>query len=133
MDLNYDGVRGPGGKLARLEVPRASNGVGALSLPPATGTCASTMWWLNAGVAPVYAPYILALRIRDAVIRTDADGRKWLPGDAVYESSVYVPETLKPGNYRLGLALLDPRTGKPAIALAVQGRQPDGWYDLGAI
>jgi hypothetical protein len=34
VDLNYDGVRGPDGKLARLEVPRAANGTGAFSLRP---------------------------------------------------------------------------------------------------
>jgi hypothetical protein len=31
------------------------------------------------------------------------------------------------------IALLDPRTEQPAIRLAIEGRQPDGWYDLGAI
>jgi len=29
--------------------------------------------------------------------------------------------------------MLDPRTGKPAIQLAIQGRQSDGWYELGEI
>jgi hypothetical protein len=95
------------------------------------------MWWLNAGVAPVYREYVLALELRSssgsAVIRTDAEVRKWLPGDAVYDGSVYVPDTLKPGAYRLCVALLDPRTGVPAIKLAIEGRQPDGWYDLGEI
>jgi hypothetical protein len=95
------------------------------------------MWWLNAGVAPVYREYVLALELRSsggsAVIRADADVRKWLPGDAVYDGSVYVPDTVKPGAYRLRVALLDPRTGVPAIKLAIEGRQPDGWYDLGEI
>ena len=91
------------------------------------------MWWLNAGVAPLYGQYTLALAIGGTVIRTDADLRKWLPGDAVYESSVYVPETLPAGQYRLRLAVLDPRTGLPSIRLAIAGLQPDGWYDLGGI
>lgn len=34
MDLNYDGVRDAGGKLRRLEVPRAPNGAGAFGLRP---------------------------------------------------------------------------------------------------
>jgi hypothetical protein len=29
--------------------------------------------------------------------------------------------------------LLGPRTGQPAIKLAIEGRQSDGWYDLGDI
>jgi len=95
------------------------------------------LWWLNAGVAPVYREYWLALELRSttgsAVIMLPADVRKWLPGDAVWDGSVSVPETLAPGVYRLRVALLDPRTELPAIKLAIQGRQPDGWYDLGEL
>jgi len=29
--------------------------------------------------------------------------------------------------------MLDPRTGQPAVRLAIQGRKEDGWYDLGMI
>ena len=44
---------------------------------------AVNMWWFNAGVAPVYRSYTLALAIGDTVIPLDADIRQWLPGDAV--------------------------------------------------
>lgn len=95
------------------------------------------MWWFNAGAAPVYRDYILALEFRSpdrsAVVRTPADVRQWLPGDAVFEDSLYVPGDLPPGAYRLRVALLDPRTQTPAIRLAIEGRQQDGWYDLGDI
>jgi len=98
-----------------------------------------SMWWLNAGVAPVYRDYILALELRPAsggegaVIPTRAKVREWLPGDAVYDDTLYVPHTLAPGSYRVRVALLDPRTRKPAIRLAIEGRQDDGWYDVGEI
>jgi len=95
------------------------------------------MWWLNAGVAPVYRPYELALQITSATetatIKLPVEVRKWLPGDAVYDGTVYIPATLKPGDYRLRVALLDPRSEQPAIRLAIEGRQDDGWYDVGAI
>ncbi len=95
------------------------------------------MWWLNDGVSPVYYPYTLALQFFSdrgtAEIHTPADIRQWLPGDALFESTLYVPESLKPGKYRLRVGLLDPRTGRPAIRLAIAGRQPDGWYDVGEI
>jgi hypothetical protein len=91
------------------------------------------MWWFNAGVAPVYRDYLLALEIGDAVIPLEADIKQWLPGDSVYENSVPIPWELKPGKYPLGVALLDPRTRKPAIRLAITGRQSDGWYQLGEI
>lgn len=91
------------------------------------------MWWFNAGVAPVYRNYQLALEIGDAVVPLDADVRQWLPGDSVYENTMPIPWELKPGEYRLRVALLDPLTRTPAIRLAIAGRQSDGWYDVGDI
>jgi len=95
------------------------------------------MWWLNAGVAPVYREYRLALQINSptgtSVLRVPVNIRKWLPGDAVFDGTLNVPETLKPGEYRVRVGMLDPRTETPAIQLGIAGRQPDGWYDLGAI
>ncbi len=95
------------------------------------------MWWLNAGVALVYRPYDLAVQFYSAEgsaqTTVPVDVRKWLPGDAVFDGGVYVPESLKPGSYRVRVALLDPLTGLPAIKLAIEGRQSDGWYDLAPI
>jgi hypothetical protein len=114
--------------LRRLEYPRGVH-AGQMAM--------FRMWWFNAGVAPVYRDYILALQIHSeqggAIIRTSARVRDWLPGDSVFEDPVFIPDELKPGTYRLRLALLDPRTLAPAIRLAIEGRQADGWYDLGAI
>jgi hypothetical protein len=95
------------------------------------------MWWLNAGVAPVYREYTLALQFQSQgateVVQVPVDVRKWLPGDAVFDGTLYAPRSLKPGSYRLRLALLDPRSGKPAVNLAIKGREPDGWYSMGEI
>lgn len=94
-------------------------------------------WWENKGVAPVYRPYTLALRLRNAgrtvVLPTAAEVRKWLPGDSVYEDAVFVPADLPPGDYEVGVALLDPATRVPKVKLAIEGRQPDGWYGLGKV
>jgi hypothetical protein len=93
------------------------------------------MWWVNAGVAPVYRPYTLALQLhgsRDAVIEMPADVRKWLPGDALVEEPVAIPD-LPAGEYRVRVAMLEPRSRRPAIALGIAGQQADGWYDLGSI
>ena len=94
---------------------------------------AVNMWWFNAGVAPVYRRYTLALAIGDAVIPLEADIRRWLPGDAVYENTIPVPRELAPGRYPLRVGMLDPATLRPAIQLAMTGRQPDGWYHVGEI
>ena len=101
------------------------------------------MWWLNAGVAPVYRDYWLAVELRppsgsvernrSVILRVPVDVRKWLPGDAVFDGTLYVPETLTHGIYSFRIGLLDPRTGEPSIRLAIRGRASDGWYDLGSI
>ncbi len=96
-----------------------------------------SMWWLNAGAAPVYREYTLAVELKSAaasaVARVPVDLRKWLPGDAVYDGRLYVEDKLPPGPYKVRVAILSLLTGKPAIRLAIEGMQPDGWYELGDI
>jgi hypothetical protein len=95
------------------------------------------MWWLNAGVAPIYREFSLAVELRSSkavtVIRIPVDIRKWLPGDAVFDGTLYVPENLAAGSYDFRVAMLDPRTGQPAIRFAIEGRQKDGWYGMGSL
>jgi len=67
------------------------------------------------------------------ISRIPVDVRKWLPGDAVYDGTLYIPENLAEGDYEVRVAMLDPRTGKPAIRFANEGRQPDGWYVMGSL
>lgn len=114
--------------LRRLEYPQAV----------APGSMAMIhMWWLNAGVAPIYRKYTLAMQLTNdsahATVPLPVDIRKWLPGDSVYDGAIYVPTNLKPGSYHLRVGMLDPLTGQPAIQLAIEGRQIDGWYDVGSI
>ncbi|RPI29388.1 MAG: DUF4832 domain-containing protein [Acidobacteria bacterium] len=94
---------------------------------------AISMWWLNAGVAPIYRDFVLALQLGPQVINTGARLREWLPGDAVVEESIYIPEGIKPGKYPVRVAVLDPHTGHPAVKLAIDGRESDGWYRVGEI
>jgi hypothetical protein len=114
--------------LRRLEYPKA---VVAGSMMPIH------MWWLNAGVAPPYANYPVAVQLRSsngsAVINIPVDVRKWLPGDAVFDGSLYVPENLKEGTYEFRVAMLDPGSRQPAVRLAIAGRDADGWYSEGRI
>lgn len=94
-------------------------------------------WWVNEGVAPVYRPFVLAFRLSSSdasvILRTQADLPKWLPGDAVFEDPLFVPEDLAAGDYELGVAMLDPLTLQPGIRLAIEGRGTDGWYTLGKL
>jgi hypothetical protein len=103
----------------------------------AGGPLAFTSWWENQGVAPCYRPFRLALRLGNAdgswLLVTAADLRTWLPGDNLYDASVTIPAETPPGDYDLCLAILGDREDEPKVRLAIQGRRPDGWYDLGKI
>lgn len=110
--------------LRRFEYPKAARAGAMMRV---------ASWWVNKGVAPPYRDFVLAFEIGGAVVKTDAALRKWLPGDQVFDGNIYVPETVKPGVHRIRAGILDPRTDKPAVRLAIEGRQADGWYDLGPV
>lgn len=94
-------------------------------------------WWENKGVAPCYGNYRLVIRLirgdQKIVLPTGADIKKWLPGDVVYEDAVFIPQDIEPGTYDLQIGILDPMLLKPRIDLAIEGRNPDGWYSLGPL
>ncbi len=94
-------------------------------------------WWENKGVAPVYKDYLLALRLKSSdheyVMITEADIRKWLPGDVVYDDAVYIPPGTPEGTYDLQIAIVDRTSHQPKVKLAIEGITPDGWYRLGKI
>jgi hypothetical protein len=115
-------------ELRRFEYPATVRSGNAIPLK---------MWWVNVGVAPPYRPYILAVALHsssagDTLLEVPTDVRTWLPGDIVVEESVPVPAGAADFD-RIRVALLDPRTHKPAIRLGIAGRTDDGWYDLGSI
>ncbi len=103
----------------------------------AGGQLAFTSWWENKGVAPCYRPFPLALRLKGTagatVLTTSADIRAWLPGDSLYDDAAYLPADLAPGEYELAIGIVDPQTRAPAVKLAIQGRDSDGWYPLGRV
>jgi hypothetical protein len=98
---------------------------------------AFTSWWENQGDAPAYRRYPFALRLKrgadSAILVTDADIRTWLPGDNLYNDSVFVPRSLPEGDYTLEIALIDPATRKAKIKLAIAGVDADGWYPMGML
>ncbi|MCW5979304.1 MAG: DUF4832 domain-containing protein [Bryobacteraceae bacterium] len=104
---------------------------------PNNSKLAFTSWWENKGVAPCYKKFPLALRLRGSerteTLVTDADITTWLPGDALYDSEVFVPFDTPAGTYELEIGLLDPETMKPKVKLAIAGMKEDGWYPLGPI
>ena len=100
------------------------------------GALRFTSWWDNKGVAPCYKPFRLALRLsrsqESEVILTNADITSWMPGDNLFDDTIFVPATMAPGVYRFDLAIVD-ENHNARIKLAIEGRRQDGWYSLGQI
>jgi len=90
------------------------------------------MKWANVGVGKLYRKHPLVLYLLDADGKTvarqeqeKADPTRWLPGEHSVEAALAVPAMLRPGQYTLGIALVDPLTKKPAIRLAIEAPQSD--------
>lgn len=94
-------------------------------------------WWENKGVAPCYKKYLLAIRLksndRTEVMVTDANINSWLPGDNIYDDSVFVPLDMPANDYELQVGLVDKQSNEPQINLAIEGRDSEGWYTIGII
>ena len=94
-------------------------------------------WWENKGVAPCYKHFSLAIRLKNnsdsITFLTDANIREWLPGDNLYDNSIFIPKNFTPGEYNIQIGIVDARSGKPKIQLAIEGKDSDGWYELGKI
>ncbi|NOR34316.1 MAG: DUF4832 domain-containing protein, partial [Bacteroidales bacterium] len=94
-------------------------------------------WWENRGVAPCYKDFTLALRLlsddQSIVLPTDANIKEWLPGDNIYDHSLWVPADVPEGTYKLQVAIVDRMKYEPRVKLAIEGREADGWYQLGQI
>jgi len=109
----------------------------------AGGTLTVECEWDNIGVAPPYRKYVLAWqftpvgrRLGKTLVEDPAhpiDVTTWLPGKHDVGLDLAVPKDLTAGRYRLSLALLDPFTRQPAVQLAVEGRDAQGWYSLSEV
>jgi hypothetical protein len=91
----------------------------------------------NVGCAPIYRPYPLAIRFRQRggqhVVRLKEDLWTWMPGNHWFEESVEVPAALKPGEAQVDLAIVDPKTDRPKVRLAIQERLDDGWHPMSSL
>jgi len=95
-------------------------------------------WWENNGVAPCYNKnFILAFRItngtKSVVLVTDTGITSWLPGDQLFDGSIFIPYDVTAGKYDLQIGIVDKQSHEPKINLAIEGRTPEGWYSLGEI
>ncbi len=94
-------------------------------------------WWENKGVAPCYKKLILAIRLKNKsdtkIIITDADITTWLPGDNLYDTSLFIPSGMPIGSYELQIGIVDKQSHTPKLKLAIEGKDNEGWYTIGNI
>jgi hypothetical protein len=124
----------------------------------AGGKLEVAMKWQNTGSAPCYRPYHVAYRLRSDegkqyVLTGGVSVNRWMPGsvdifaptflqnppdlppgEIVAESdSVQLPTDMPPGTYELAIAVVEQKSSKPVVRLAIKGRAADGWYPLGKL
>jgi len=96
--------------------------------------------WENAGSAPPYRDWPIALRLRPAagggketVTVTDRTVRGLPPGRSVLAPRADLPAELAAGTYELAIGVVHPDSKAPAVRLAIGGGDPGGWYPLSKI
>ena len=85
----------------------------------------------NIGVAPIYVPVPLYIRLKNStgelVLPADTDIRKWLPGTHTETMAISLPEALLPGKYQLQLGIGG--YCDPCVFFAT-GAQQDGHFAI---
>ncbi len=99
-----------------------------------------SMTWENKGVAPIYQHYPLAFLFQSVsdssktyIIESKEDITKWMPGISQGKAKINIPENMPPEDYNFLIGLIDRKSKKPAIKLAIEGQTSEGWYPLGKI
>jgi len=95
-------------------------------------------WIENVGCAPIYRRYDFALRLRqgdheEIIPIKSVDIRKWLPGDAIIDTNVKLPPSIKPGWAELSAGLIDRETNEARVSFAVKEVYSDRWVALAGI
>lgn len=104
---------------------------------PAGGRFAFAADLVNQGLAPFYYPWRVELALfaddgREAArFPIAADPRQWLPGGARVAADAAI--ALRRGVYRVGLGIIDPWRGRPAIGFANALPRKAGWTMIGSV
>jgi hypothetical protein len=97
--------------------------------------------WANEAVGRLPVAYPLAFYLADTLgnvrlihLDRNFDETAWYDDKPhTFTSQIEVPGDLPPGDYFLALALIDPESGKPAIALGIESSDSERRYVLGTI
>ncbi len=93
---------------------------------------------LNTGVAPCYHNYAPVVRLRGmgrtADLPLDADIRTWMPDEEHFSRyCLQLPGDLPPGEYQVQLGFPTGLSQRPALMLAIENEQIDGFYQMGQL
>lgn len=93
---------------------------------------------LNTGVAPCYHNYSPVIRLcgagRTADIPLDEDIRTWMPDEEHFSRwTIRIPENLEAGDYEVHLGFPTGLEKRPALMLAIENEQVDGFYKMGHV
>ena len=100
---------------------------------PAGGSLAIDLTLDNLGVAPCYFDYRLAVRLSGRTLVSSHSIRHLLPGSHPIHLDLQLPAVLSPGEHVLEIGIVDPGDSLPVVRLAIEGREPDGWYPLSVL
>ena len=121
----------------------------SLTLPatiPVAVAFSVTTQWSNVGVTPAYTPWNIMVQLRDGsgnIIwqgKSNLDLQTLIPTTSngadtpvVVTDMFTLPATVQNGTYTVALQVVDPTTYYHPLALAIEGKQNDGSYNLGTI
>ncbi len=93
---------------------------------------------LNTGVAPCYHNYAPVVRLRgmDRVVELplDTDIRTWMPDEEHFSRHcLQLPADLAPGEYAVQLGFPTGLPRRPALMLAIENEQINGFYIMGQL
>lgn len=88
--------------------------------------------WSNTGVAPTYEDWKITYTIGSWTGTSALNLRLFEPGSKPFTDSFTMP-AIPAGTYQVKVKIVDPKGVRPPIALAIQGRESDGSYNLGTI
>lgn len=89
----------------------------------------------NIGCAPIYRPYRLAYRFKQAggerIVESTQDIRTWMPDQPTwFRETLTLPPDLPRGEVELSVGIVEPVTHRPVVRFAIEEVAPDGWHPL---
>ena len=89
----------------------------------------------NVGVAPIYRPIPLKIRLTDGenayVFDTDIDIREWMPGKHINHVIITMPEDIKVGDYKVEIGIMNESISQ--IYFATDAESDGAYYVVGRI